>query len=187
MDGFTDPIRHPAEYRPVHDGGFFRFDYVPEGWDLRGSADEPFEAKADASDDDYDPGHIVEARPPHPVSPPTAIIPLHGDSGVEIAMEAVRAQADPYKAPPRIVWPEGIVVTPFDEGAVDYGQHEEDEPDIEDPLVALTRRISALEDAETARKLAGQMFTRQRLSPLGDWNGILEPSPRPQRRRWWRK
>ena len=59
---------HAAEYRTVPDGGIFRFDYVPEGWDLRGSADEPFEPKADVSDDDYDPGHIVEARPPRPLS-----------------------------------------------------------------------------------------------------------------------
>ena len=53
---------YEAEYRTVHDAGIFRFDCVPDGWIVRGSGDEEFEPASRA--DDYDPGHIVEARPP---------------------------------------------------------------------------------------------------------------------------
>jgi hypothetical protein len=184
---------HKAEYRTVHDGGIFRFDYVPDGWELRGSADEPFEAKADASDDDYDPGHIVEARPARPITP--------AERQANIA-DLIALAVEGLDGPPLVRWPIGVCFAKIrdaqevtskvaeDSGADDGEATESPAADTRPPIVVYAP-FDYLNDQAWMDRVSDDLRSTHTDSnglvfiPLGTQRSTGPPAPR--RRSWWRK
>lgn len=183
---------HEAEYRTVHDGEIFRFDYVPDGWELRGNADEPFEAKADASDDDYYPGHIVEARP---VRPMTAT--QKRDEADQIIKQATE-EVDDFPLP-FIRWPIGVCFTKIRDAEEAPPEVDEDsgggeggaaEAAVPRPPVVVYAPADYLNQTWMDRVSDDLSTTHPGgngvvFIPLGTQRSTCAPTPR--RRSWWRK